>query len=124
MTLFTFHGRLNAEHNAGQIGMWSQDVEQAQNGRFTFRDCNTQLSSGDVISFRTFVLRHGLGYRQNNGTVLVDNSILSEAVISPVCAAAGNSSSTGKFRMPKAELKILQPRGFEVSIAGTFSLVF
>lgn len=92
VTLFAFHGKLNEHLNHLEAGSWSQDITHIRNGRYTFRDAQTQLKvrgddslmvlnkflpvmifiyfffqQGDVINFWTFVIYKGLGYRQENG---------------------------------------------------------
>lgn len=50
-----------------EAGHWSRDITKAVNGRWTFRDRNVQLKIGDKIYFWTYVIKNGLGYRQDNG---------------------------------------------------------
>ncbi|XP_061728215.1 beta-1,3-glucan-binding protein 1-like [Cydia pomonella] len=66
-SLFAFHGNLNQEMNGLEGGQWSRDITKAVNGRWTFRDREAQLKIGDKIYFWTYVIKNGLGYRQDNG---------------------------------------------------------
>nr|AXS59132.1 glucan-binding protein 3 [Leguminivora glycinivorella] len=66
-SLFAFHGNLNQEMNGLEGGQWSRDITKAVNGRWTFRDRDAQLKIGDKIYFWTYVIKNGLGYRQDNG---------------------------------------------------------
>lgn len=50
-----------------ESGHWSRDITKAKNGVWTFRDRNAQLKLGDKIYFWTYVIKDGLGYRQDNG---------------------------------------------------------
>lgn len=66
-TLFAFHGKLNEEMEGLEAGHWSRDITKAKNGRWIFRDRNAKLKIGDKIYFWTYILKDGLGYRQDNG---------------------------------------------------------
>lgn len=66
-SLFAFHGNLNQEMEGLEAGQWSRDITKAKNNRWTFRDRNAKLKLGDTIYFWTYVIKDGLGYRQDNG---------------------------------------------------------
>lgn len=66
-TLFAFHGKLNEEMEGLEAGIWSRDITKARDGRWTFRDRNAELKIGDKVYFWTYVIKNGLGYRQDNG---------------------------------------------------------
>ncbi|XP_013172586.1 PREDICTED: beta-1,3-glucan-binding protein-like [Papilio xuthus] len=66
-TLFAFHGNLNVEMEGLEAGQWARDITKVKNGRWTFRDRNAELKLGDKIYFWTYVIKNGLGYRQDNG---------------------------------------------------------
>uniref|UniRef100_A0A2A4JH28 Uncharacterized protein n=1 Tax=Heliothis virescens TaxID=7102 RepID=A0A2A4JH28_HELVI len=66
-SLFAFHGNLNREMNGLEAGEWSRDITKPKNGRWTFRDRNAELKIGDTVYFWTYVIKDGLGYRQDNG---------------------------------------------------------
>ncbi|XP_072947824.1 beta-1,3-glucan-binding protein-like [Epargyreus clarus] len=66
-SLFAFHGKLNEEMDGLEGGHWSRDITKVRDGRWTFRDRNAQLKIGDKIYFWTYVIKDGLGYRQDNG---------------------------------------------------------
>ncbi|XP_059057976.1 beta-1,3-glucan-binding protein-like [Achroia grisella] len=66
-SLFAFHGKLNEEMEGLEAGHWARDITKAKEGRWTFRDRNAQLKLGDKIYFWTYVIKDGLGYRQDNG---------------------------------------------------------
>ncbi|KAL0822270.1 hypothetical protein ABMA28_004386 [Loxostege sticticalis] len=65
--LFAFHGNLHEEMEGLDAGQWSRDITKPKNGRWTFRDRHAQLKIGDKIYFWTYVVKGGLGYRQDNG---------------------------------------------------------
>ncbi|KRF97601.1 uncharacterized protein Dwil_GK26785 [Drosophila willistoni] len=71
ITLFAFHGKLNEKMNGLEAGRWSKDITQREGGRWVFRETQTALRRGDVIYFWTYVLKNGLGYRQDNGVFYV-----------------------------------------------------
>lgn len=50
-----------------EAGHWSRDITKAKNGLWIFRDRKAKLKIGDKIYFWTYVLKNGLGYRQDNG---------------------------------------------------------
>lgn len=50
-----------------EAGQWARDVTKPKNGVWVFRDRNAQLKLGDKIYFWTYVIKNGLGYRQDNG---------------------------------------------------------
>lgn len=130
VTLFAFHGQLNAEFEAHEGGHWSRDVTAAVNGRFRFRDCAAELRSTDVLHFWTFVVYNGLGYHQEAGRFELRSEAtsatgfgttaecLDERSVAPVAAAS--SSSAIEYRAPAVEVRLLSPRGFEASIAGWY----
>ena len=66
-SLFAFHGKLNEEMEGLEAGHWSRDITKAKEGKWIFRDRNAQLKIGDKIYFWTYVIKDGLGYRQDNG---------------------------------------------------------
>ncbi|XP_047516561.1 beta-1,3-glucan-binding protein-like [Pieris napi] len=66
-SLFAFHGKLNEEMEGLEGGQWSRDITKPKNGKWYFRDRNAKLNIGDKIYFWTYVIRDGLGYRQDNG---------------------------------------------------------
>lgn len=117
ISLFAFHGKLNKPFNGRETGTWARDVVRARDGRLTFRNCETRLRDGDVLHFWTLVVRNGVGYHQDDGAFVVSESGVGHAVAEapPSCSSAVHISG---FEVPAAELKVLQPSGFEVSIAG------
>ncbi|CAH2237567.1 jg9820 [Pararge aegeria aegeria] len=66
-SLFAFHGNLNQEMEGLEAGQWARDITKPKNGEWIFRDRNAQLKLGDKIYFWTYVIKNGLGYRQDNG---------------------------------------------------------
>lgn len=66
-SLFAFHGNLNQEMEGLEAGQWARDITKAKQGRWTFRDRNAELKIGDKIYFWTYVIKNGLGYRQDDG---------------------------------------------------------
>ncbi|CAB3247822.1 unnamed protein product [Arctia plantaginis] len=70
-SLFAFHGNLNEEIENLQAGRWSRDIIKPKKGRWTFTDRDVQLKIGDKIYFWTYVIKYGLGYRQDNGEWMV-----------------------------------------------------
>ncbi|XP_050668491.1 beta-1,3-glucan-binding protein-like [Leptidea sinapis] len=74
-TLFAFHGKLNEEMDGLEGGTWSRDINAPHNGRWTFEDDNAELKIGDKIYFWTYVIKNGLGYRQDDGEWTVDGYV-------------------------------------------------
>ncbi|KAJ8715916.1 hypothetical protein PYW08_013201 [Mythimna loreyi] len=66
-SLFAFHGNLNVEMEGLEAGQWARDITKPKNGVWTFRDRNVELKLGDKIYFWTYVIKNGLGYRQDDG---------------------------------------------------------
>ncbi|XP_045495475.1 beta-1,3-glucan-binding protein-like [Colias croceus] len=66
-SLFAFHGKLNEEMEGLEAGQWSRDILKPKNGKWIFRDRSAKLNIGDKIYFWTYVIKDGLGYRQDNG---------------------------------------------------------
>ncbi|KAJ0178106.1 hypothetical protein K1T71_005929 [Dendrolimus kikuchii] len=66
-SLFAFHGKLNEEMEGLEAGQWARDITRPKNGQWIFNDKNAQLKLGDKIYFWTYVIKDGLGYRQDNG---------------------------------------------------------
>ncbi|KAF9811618.1 hypothetical protein SFRURICE_005817 [Spodoptera frugiperda] len=66
-SLFAFHGNLNVEMEGLEAGQWARDITKPKNGTWYFRDRNAELKLGDKIYFWTYVIKNGLGYRQDDG---------------------------------------------------------
>ncbi|XP_045536217.1 beta-1,3-glucan-binding protein-like [Papilio machaon] len=79
-SLFAFHGKLNEEMEGLEAGQWSRDITKAKNGRWTFRDRDTALKIGDKVYFWTYVIKNGLGYRQDNGEWTVTGFVDEEGI--------------------------------------------
>ena len=58
-----------------EAGQWARDITKAKGGRWTFRDRNAELKVGDKIYFWTYVIKNGLGYRQDDGEWTVTGKI-------------------------------------------------
>ncbi|CAH0693960.1 unnamed protein product [Spodoptera exigua] len=87
-SLFAFHGKLNEEMEGLEAGYWSRDITKAKNGRWTFRDRNAELKIGDTVYFWTYVIKNGLGFRQDNGEWTVTGYVNEEG--NPVNAQDGS----------------------------------
>ena len=74
-SLFAFHGNLNVEMEGLEAGQWARDITKPKDGVWTFRDRNVELKIGDKIYFWTYVIKNGLGYRQDNGEWTVTGKI-------------------------------------------------
>ncbi|EDW31174.1 GL20727 [Drosophila persimilis] len=72
ITLFAFHGKLNEEMEGLEAGTWARDIVKMKNGRWTFRDRLAVLKPGDTLYYWTYVIYNGLGYREDDGTFVVD----------------------------------------------------
>ncbi|KAG7295857.1 Beta-1-3-glucan-binding protein [Plutella xylostella] len=66
-SLFAFHGKLNEEMDGLEAGHWARDITKPKDGVWTFRDRAARLKVGDKVYFWTFVIKDGLGYRQDDG---------------------------------------------------------
>lgn len=53
--------------NGLEAGHWARDITKAKNNSWTFLDKNAKLNIGDKIYFWTYVIKDGLGYRQDDG---------------------------------------------------------
>lgn len=119
VTLFSFHGQLNVPLGGREAGTWARDVVRVRNGRFTFRDCETELRSGDVLYFWTFVVCDQLGYHQDDGrfeVASVNSGVHGVAMTQLACSPT--SAHISGFGDSAAESAVHQPRGSEVSIPG------
>ncbi|XP_034122471.1 gram-negative bacteria-binding protein 3 [Drosophila guanche] len=87
ITLFAFHGKLNEEMEGLEAGTWARDIVKVKNGRWTFRDRLAMLKPGDTLYYWTYVIYNGLGYREDDGTFVVD-------------AYSGNSTVPSTTRRP------------------------
>ncbi|CAH2039319.1 unnamed protein product, partial [Iphiclides podalirius] len=79
-SLFAFHGKLNEEMEGLEAGQWSRDITKAKNGWWIFRDRDAVLKIGDKIYFWTYVIKDGLGYRQDNGEWTVTGFVDEEGI--------------------------------------------
>ncbi|XP_049706441.2 beta-1,3-glucan-binding protein [Helicoverpa armigera] len=74
-SLFAFHGNLNVEMEGLEAGQWARDITKVKDGKWIFRDRNAELKLGDKIYFWTYVIKNGLGYRQDNGEWTVEEFV-------------------------------------------------
>lgn len=65
LSLFAFHGNVNANIGTLEGGSISRDVLQPENGFWTFKDTATKLKVGNVINYWLYVQKDELGYRQD-----------------------------------------------------------
>ncbi|XP_026494141.2 beta-1,3-glucan-binding protein-like [Vanessa tameamea] len=82
-SLFAFHGNLNQEMEGLEAGQWARDITKPKNGTWIFRDRNAELKIGDKIYFWTYVIKNGLGYRQDNGEWTVTEFVTDDGSSSP-----------------------------------------
>jgi gram-negative bacteria-binding protein 3 len=59
-----------------EAGQWARDITKPKEGRWWFRDRNVKLNIGDKIYFWTYVIKDGLGYRQDDGEWTVTGKTL------------------------------------------------
>ncbi|XP_055843604.1 uncharacterized protein LOC129910298 [Episyrphus balteatus] len=111
VTLFAFHGKLNERMNGLEAGQWSIDISRPINGRFVFEDREASLKLGDVIYFWTFVINNRQGYREDDGAFVISEYNNLNEHTTPITKLVPI-----EYKVPKAEFKIFQPQGFEVSI--------
>ncbi|KAK5643168.1 hypothetical protein RI129_007013 [Pyrocoelia pectoralis] len=64
---FTFNGNVNRDLFGFASGDFAANVKMPENGKWIFRDLHNKLKIGDVIYYRIFVVRNGLGYRLEHG---------------------------------------------------------
>ncbi|NP_001128672.1 beta-1,3-glucan-binding protein-like [Bombyx mandarina] len=109
-SLFAFHGKLNEEMEGLESGHWSRDITKAKNGVWTFRDRNAQLKLGDKIYFWTYVIKDGLGYRQDNGEWTVTEFVNENGNPVDVANPPVATSTTGPLQIPQqASTPIVRP---------------
>lgn len=58
-----------------EAGHWSRDITRPKNNRWVFSDKQARLKIGDKVYFWTFVIKNGLGYRQDDGVWTVEGKI-------------------------------------------------
>ncbi|XP_075978715.1 beta-1,3-glucan-binding protein 1-like [Anticarsia gemmatalis] len=97
-SLFAFHGKLNEEMEGLEAGYWSRDITKAKDGRWIFRDRNASLKVGDKVYFWTYVIKDGLGYRQDNGEWTVRGYVDEDG--NPVNPGAGPNFSPPNYNPP------------------------
>ncbi|EDV39663.1 uncharacterized protein Dana_GF24364 [Drosophila ananassae] len=73
ITLFAFHGKLNEEMEGLEAGTWARDIVKVKDGRWIFRDRNAVLKPGDILYYWTYVIYNGLGYREDDGSYVVNS---------------------------------------------------
>ncbi|EDW60796.1 gram-negative bacteria-binding protein 3 [Drosophila virilis] len=66
ITLFAFHGKLNAEMEDLGDQTWATDVVSARNGRWTYHNRQQKLQPGDVLYYWTTVRYNGLDFHSYN----------------------------------------------------------
>lgn len=78
VTLFAFHGNVNKPLNNLEAGQYSMDINVAENDQWTFSDINTELKTGDVINYWTYVIKDGLGYRNDAQQYVVQGMLYTQ----------------------------------------------
>ncbi|KFB50162.1 AGAP012409-PA-like protein [Anopheles sinensis] len=69
---FTFHGKLNQQFSQYyDVGRWAQTITKVRNGRYLFIDREAKVVPGDIIYYRTVIVRNGQTYRTNSGSFTV-----------------------------------------------------
>ncbi|XP_037934684.1 gram-negative bacteria-binding protein 3-like [Teleopsis dalmanni] len=123
ISLFAFHGNLNRQMNGLEAGTWSVDITNNENGFWVYRNHDAVVNPGDRIYFWTYVLKDGLGYRQDNGVFyfyLTDlyNYIkgLSLVFLCLGLATLCSCNNGEDFQAPSASFMRFEPRGFIVWI--------
>ncbi|KAH8355309.1 hypothetical protein KR093_010759, partial [Drosophila rubida] len=66
ISLFAFHGKLNAEMDDLGDQTWATDVVAARHGRWTYRNREQKLQPGDVLYYWITVRYNGLDYHDYN----------------------------------------------------------
>ncbi|GBP49633.1 Beta-1,3-glucan-binding protein [Eumeta japonica] len=99
-SLFAFHGKLNEEMEGLEAGHWSRDITKVKNGKWIFRDRNAMLNIGDKIYFWTYVIKDGLGYRQDNGEWTVTGYVDEDG--NPVSQGGVSQDTGGASGVPLA----------------------
>ncbi|KAM8713339.1 hypothetical protein ACLKA7_013624 [Drosophila subpalustris] len=66
ITLFAFHGKLNAEMEDLSDQTWATDVVSSRNNRWTYHNRQQKLQLGDVLYYWTTVRYNGLDYHSYN----------------------------------------------------------
>ncbi|KNC25719.1 Gram-negative bacteria-binding protein 3, partial [Lucilia cuprina] len=99
ITLFAFHGKLNEEMEGLEAGTWAVDIIKPKNGRWIFRERNTQLKFGDTLYYWTYVIYNGLGYREDNGVYVVqqyDNTTTTSTAVTGIPTKTTPSLTTNR----------------------------
>ena len=63
--LFAFHGKINEKMKGREAGVFSVDIRQAENGRWTFYNKGARLKVGDVLYYWVHVNYDGIGYEKD-----------------------------------------------------------
>ncbi|XP_037972472.2 beta-1,3-glucan-binding protein [Plutella xylostella] len=116
-SLFAFHGKLNEEMEGLEAGHWSRDITRPKNNRWVFSDKQARLKIGDKVYFWTFVIKNGLGYRQDDGVWTVEGFVDVEG--NPVDPANGQpvSAPTRPPAQPSRVPNVPMPCDISVSTA-------
>ncbi|XP_016989459.1 gram-negative bacteria-binding protein 3 [Drosophila rhopaloa] len=66
ISLFAFHGKVNEEMDDLGDQTWAADIVSSRNGRWTYRNRNQKLQTGDVLYYWTTARYHGIDYHNYN----------------------------------------------------------
>ncbi|XP_017003212.2 gram-negative bacteria-binding protein 3-like [Drosophila takahashii] len=71
ISLFAFHGKVNEEIYDLSDQTWAADIVNPRNGRWTYRNRNQRLQTGDVLYYWTTARYHGVDYHNYNQEYVV-----------------------------------------------------
>ncbi|XP_052861397.1 beta-1,3-glucan-binding protein 2-like [Anopheles cruzii] len=95
---FTFHGKLNQQFSQSyDVGRWAQTITKVKNGRYLFIDREAQLIPGDVIYYRTVIVRNGQTYRTNSGSYTVQDLRPASTSPAPIPGIAERSGASDGY---------------------------
>ncbi|XP_023165086.2 gram-negative bacteria-binding protein 3 [Drosophila hydei] len=73
ISLFAFHGKLNAEMEDLSDQTWATDIVTARNGRWTYINRLQKLQPGDILYYWVTVRYNGLDYHAYNQSYQIHN---------------------------------------------------
>lgn len=74
--MFAFHGKINKEIQANEVGDFTGQARTKSNGVWSYENNQYQLQQGDILHFNIYVQHGNFGYRLDNQRYVYPGKVL------------------------------------------------